>query len=93
MHDPEHDVVSEDAHDTKDNRIREQFAHHRHEHIHPCRLQPFIACPELDLATDSVHRNQQNDHLEKDKEKRIAQINGIIQIRVEQRVATGSYRE
>ena len=67
MHDPEHDVVSEDAHDTKDNRIREQFAHHRHEHIHPCRLQPFIACPELDLATDSVHRNQQNDHLEKDK--------------------------
>jgi len=92
MHDPEHDIVSEDAHDTKDNCIREQLAHHRHEHIHSCRLQPFIACPELDLTTDSVHRNQQNDHLEKDKEKRIAQINGIIQIRVEQRVATGSYR-
>ena len=60
MHDPEHDIVSEDAHDTKDNCIREQLAHHRHEHIHSCRLQPFIACPELDLTTDSVHRNQKN---------------------------------
>src|SRR5699024_5443466 len=43
-------------------------------------------CPELDLTTNNIDRCQQDNDLEKDKEERIAQVDRIVQIGIEQRM-------
>ena len=86
IHRTEHHIISEDTHQGKDNRVRQQFPEKGGNHIHISRCQPLVAGTELQFATDGIHRSQQDDHLEEDKEKRIAQVNGVIEIGIVQRM-------
>ena len=55
--------------------------------------KPVPGCTELEFAAYGIDGYKQNQYLEQDEEKRLAQIDRVIHIRVIERMRTGFYRK
>ena len=100
VHQSEQHVVCQYAYNGEHNGVGQQLSCDGSQHIgipqigrvFSCRCgssHPFLRCPELEFAAYGIHRYKKNQYLEQNEEKRLAQIDRVIHIRIIKRMRIG----